>query len=246
MAKRELNKPWTEEELVAVLSLYCQLPFGQMHNRKPAVVELSKSLKRTPSSVALKLVNFASLDPALRQRGIRGMSNASRLDRKVWDDYYAKWPALAEVVASERAGELVWGERLTTKERLVQTRVGQGFFRNTVLAAYEGTCCITGIKTAALLRASHIVPWSVSEKQRVDPTNGLCLNVLHDAAFDRGLIGFDSELRVQISTAAQRDMPNDVFDNFFGQYKGAVVRSPLRFKPNPKALIYHFENVFIP
>jgi putative restriction endonuclease len=245
MAKSQTNKLWTEKELVAVLSLYCQLPFGQMDNRNLAVRELSKSLNRTPSSIALKLVNFASLDPALRERGIRGMSNVSRLDRKIWDDYYGKWAALGSIKISEQAGETLWGPRATSVERVVVTRVGQGFFRNTVLAAYEGKCCITGITAPELLRASHIVPWSVSEARRVDPTNGLCLNALHDAAFDRGLIGLDSELKVRISATVRQAMPDDVFAKFFGQYEDTAIRAPQRFIPDAEALRYHLENVFI-
>jgi HNH endonuclease len=245
MAKSQPKKLWTEKELVAVLSLYCQLHFGQMHSRNRAVQELSKSLNRTPSSVALKLVNFASLDPALRNRGIRGMSNVSHLDRKIWDDFYGKWPTLASIIISERAGARLWGPRATSMERLVTTRLGQGFFRNTVLAAYEGKCCITGITAPELLRASHIVPWAVSEKRRTDPTNGLCLNALHDAAFDRGLIAVDGELKVRVSMTARQAMPADVFGNFFGQYENTAICMPQRFNPDAEALRYHLQNVFI-
>src|SRR5690554_2533773 len=67
------RKAWTREQLVKTLALYCQLPFGKMHSRNPAVIALASVIERTPSAVALKLVNFASLDPDLRGRGVGGM-----------------------------------------------------------------------------------------------------------------------------------------------------------------------------
>ena len=40
---------------------------------------------RTPSALAMKLVNIAGLDPAITSTGRRGLSNASAGDRDMWD-----------------------------------------------------------------------------------------------------------------------------------------------------------------
>jgi putative restriction endonuclease len=239
------HRIWTEEELVQVLSLYCQIPFGQMHSRNPVVIRFAESLRRTPGSVAYKLVNFASFDPALRARGVRGMSNASRLDRTVWDCFFGHWDTLASV---DRAAQVVaeaWTGRITSTERITTVRVGQSFFRNTVLAAYQGKCCITGIGAPPLLRASHIIPWSVDESRRLDPNNGLCLNALHDAAFDAGLIGVDEDLCVTVSKSARDAMPQIAYADFFARYEGKKISVPERFLPNLECLRYHLEHVFI-
>ena len=74
------------------------------------------------------------------------------------------------------------------REGVVKVRVNQSFFRNTVLASYENKCCITGISIPDFLVASHIIPWSKDEKNRLNPENGLCLNSIHDKAFDKGFI----------------------------------------------------------
>ena len=74
------------------------------------------------------------------------------------------------------------------KERIIKTRVNQSLFRKVVLATYNNKCCITGLAQPELLIASHIIPWSVNEKERLNPSNGICLNALHDKAFDSGLI----------------------------------------------------------
>lgn len=80
----------------------------------------------------------------------------------------------------------------TEAERLTVERVGQSLFRQALLDYWDGRCPMTGITDAALLRASHIVPWAECESDalRLDVHNGLLLSALWDAAFDAGLISF--------------------------------------------------------
>jgi putative restriction endonuclease len=78
---------WTRDELLAVFALYCRLPFGKLHRGNPDVIEWSERLGRTPSAVAMKLSNFASFDPELQKRGIKGLKNAGRSDRALWDEF---------------------------------------------------------------------------------------------------------------------------------------------------------------
>lgn len=83
--------------------------------------------------------------------------------------------------------------RATEAERLAVQRIGQDIFRARLMADWQGRCPLTGITEPALLRASHIVPWAAceSDADRLDPTNGLLLSALWDAAFDAGLATFD-------------------------------------------------------
>ncbi len=91
----------------------------------------------------------------------------------------------------------------TEAERLVVQRVGQNIFRDRLLAYWHGCCPLTGITDTALLRASHIIPWSACETdaERLDVHNGLLLSALWDAAFDKGLVTFDKEGRPRFSPA---------------------------------------------
>src|SRR5512136_2878777 len=91
---KEGQKLWTREELILAINLYCKLPFGRLHRLNPEVINLANLIKRTPSSVAYKLVNFASLDPSLKERGIKGASNASNLDKDIWDEFFNNWDVL--------------------------------------------------------------------------------------------------------------------------------------------------------
>ncbi len=83
--------------------------------------------------------------------------------------------------------------RTTEAERLVVQRIGQDIFRDRLMDYWQGRCPLTGISDPALLRASHIVPWSEcdSDAERLDVHNGLLLSALWDAAFDCALVTFD-------------------------------------------------------
>ena len=91
---------------------------------------------------------------------------------------------------------------LTTRERLVASRMGQGDFRSALIAAWGGECPVAGVDHLDLLRASHIKPWSASsDQERLDPFNGLLLCAHIDALFDRGFISFAQDGRMLVSAS---------------------------------------------
>lgn len=245
--------PWSRDQLIQALALYCQIPFGKMHARNPVVVALAARIERTPSAVALKLVNFASLDPDLRNRDVVGMGNTSVADRLVWEEYYGRWEAIVsdsnvdtESVERSPGGATPTAPGGPTEvEREVTIRRGQSFFRGAVLAAYDSACCITGITCGRLLRASHIVPWSHDPSLRLDPRNGLCLNGLHDAAFDRGLITLSDRLELRVSKIVRDEVPTPIYNEMFERHAGLPIRLPERFWPAPEMLDFHRRNIFV-
>jgi hypothetical protein len=104
--------------------------------------------------------------------------------------------------------------RTTEAERLVIQRIGQNVFRDSLLDYWGGCCPLTGITEPALLRASHIVPWSeCDDEQRLDVYNGLLLSALWDAAFDQGLVSFADDGRPlanpKLSTTARQTLTID-------------------------------------
>jgi putative restriction endonuclease len=249
------RRPWSHDELVKVLALYCQLPFGKMHARNPAVVVLASAIDRTPSAVALKLVNFASLDPELRERGVGGMPNVSQADRQVWAEFYGRWDALADASVVDvvetvqplpptREIERLPPSGPTEVTREAKMRRGQSFFRGAVMAAHDWKCCVTGITALELLRASHIIPWAENPELRLDPRNGLCLNALHDAAFDRGLITFSSNFELCLSARLKDEVPGTVFKEMFKSRCGAPIAMPERFTPTFEMMEFHRNRVF--
>lgn len=250
-----MARNWTRDELILAMNLYCQLPFGKLHKGNPGVIELADALDRTPSSVAMKLCNIASLDPYHSERGVRGLSGASNLDRQIWDEFHQSWETLVEESDALRVqygltdsiDPLNHGIPSVIETEVVaevRVRRGQRFFRNAILASYRYRCCITDIETTALLIASHILPWSSHPDHRVDPSNGLCLNVLHDKAFDRGLISFDEDWRLIISIELREATTNFVLNHSFLPFEGRVINLPHRFRPESSFMEVHRSHIY--
>jgi putative restriction endonuclease len=80
------NRNWTREEHVLAFNLYCQIPFGQIDEGNPRVIELAQLVGRTVGSASKKLANFARLDPALQARGIRGLTHGAHGEEDVWEE----------------------------------------------------------------------------------------------------------------------------------------------------------------
>lgn len=89
----------------------------------------------------------------------------------------------------------------TERMEIIQSRVGQGSFRKALFDKYHGCCIITGINHPKLLIASHIKPWVVSsDKERLSVDNGLLLSATYDRLFDSGLITFDRQGKIFLSS----------------------------------------------
>lgn len=132
----------------------------------------------------------------------------------------------------------------TEKETLVKARRVQSFFRAAVLNSYEYRCALTGLAIPELLTASHIIPWNVDERRRADPRNGICLNALHDRAFDRGLITFDKDLRVVVSSELAKSEDSPIQREQLIGIAARPLRLPIRFKPDASAFEYHRRRIF--
>lgn len=243
---------WTRNELLLAINLYAKIPFGKMDHRNKDVQELALLIGRTPGAMARKLGNFASLDPVHQARGIRGLSNVGGLTEVVWNEFNSNWDTSfensEELLASIKQKSIenlydfdysnIQGQE---KERLVRIRMNQYRFRKMVLANYDSTCCITGIKEPNLLIASHITSWSEYKNNRLNPANGLCLNALHDKAFDTGLITITPDTYIILISPMLKKKVCQVTHNYFLKHEGNEIRLPKKFLPNPDFLEIHNE-----
>jgi putative restriction endonuclease len=242
---------WTQDELFLALNLYFTIPFGQYHARNPQVINLAQIIGRTPDAVAMKLVNFAALDPNHRARGIKGLQNYGNADKLAWDAFSQDWIDAAEGT-EEQLEELGYyhytppDDRFITEvETSVKVRRGQRFFRKVILVNYERKCCVCEFPIEGMLIASHIIPWREREDLRLDPQNGLCLCTLHDKAFDSGYLGIDSEFRVIISPQIEPHRPNPLIENGLFSYNGTKVVLPGIDPPNEDYLDFHYNKYFL-
>ncbi|MFJ5509889.1 HNH endonuclease [Pectobacterium jejuense] len=254
---------WTRDQLLIAFTLYSQLPFGRLHSRNPDIIHYAGLINRTPSALAMKLVNLASLDPFIIDSGRTGLRGASNADRALWQEMDSN-PELFEqqcqqAMVSLEAGaaeattvpppyqandseipDYHGGERLTQ----VKTRIGQQLFRKRVLSNYGERCCVTGLEEPALLVASHIQPWKTAPEYRLDPSNGLCLSNLHDKAFDMGLISFNDSLEMLLSPRIKK-LKSAISDVNFAQYEGKQIHVPDTYPPNLSQMAYHREHIFL-
>ena len=119
----------------------------------------------------------------------------------------------------------------------------QRYFREVlVLPSYEFRCAITGIKTASLLTAAHILRWADYEDTRLDPTNGICLSQLVDKCFENNLIYIDDSYKVRLSNQVKKD--KKLFDQL-KTYEGKKIFLPSNKNahPNKKYLKMHRERI---
>lgn len=250
---------WTKEQIKLAFHLYCQLPYGRIYGRNPEIMALAKVIGRTSDAVAMKMLNIASLDPAITSTGRSGLGNASALDRAVWDEFHSDWERLAvecELLRQqlnntstprlEPENDAFLPEDFTgeTRQILTTQRIKQQFFRRAVLSSYRGRCCMSGLSDARLLIASHIVPWSSDRANRLNPSNGLCLSAIHDRAFDKGLISLTDDFTILISDDLKRR--DDMFvKEVLLPLNGQKIEPPERFAPQPEFVTWHRNSVFL-
>jgi hypothetical protein len=95
----------------------------------------------------------------------------------------------------------------TEREQVVKSRLGQGHFREGLMAQWDGKCAVTGVDHPSLLVASHIKPWRIStNSERLNPFNGLLLIPQYDRLFDRGLVTFERNGAIRISKAFPEEL----------------------------------------
>ena len=127
----------------------------------------------------------------------------------------------------------------TTKEAIVDARVGQGMFRAQVLGLWNHRCCVTGSKTLDAIRASHIKPWrNANNNERLDPNNGLPLIATLDALFDSGLITFMQDGKLLVSNRLTSDEKK-----LLGLNRLRLIKRPN--KQTAEFLTYHSECIFV-
>ncbi|MCD4678963.1 MAG: HNH endonuclease [Bacteroidales bacterium] len=247
---------WTREQTIISLNLYCQIPFNKVSSNHPVIVKIANIIGRTPNSVKMKIGNFGSFDPELLKRGIVGLGNTSKLDEEVWNEFNNDWDNLAyesELLISkfankpiERTSEIDTEDIPLGKEReaMIKQRINQKFFRSTILSSYNLKCCVTGLSISDFLVASHIVPWSKDEKNRLNPRNGLCLNSIHDKAFDKGFITITTNFKVKVSKIFENFKKDNAIPDLFLKYDNQPISLPDKFHPSKEFLDYHYNNIF--
>ena len=113
-----------------------------------------------------------------------------------------------------------------------------------VLSNDAESCAICNLNHPKLLIASHIIPLSKNERERLNPHNGLCLCSIHDKSFDSGLISINENFKLLVSKEL-RKIDKKSFKSFFANYENEELNIPKKFYPSLDFLEYHHENIFL-
>jgi putative restriction endonuclease len=255
MAERKL---WSRDELILALNLYLKLPFGKLHSGTPEIIHLANLIDRTAGAVAMRLNNFAAVDPYHQQRGIVGLIGGVKQVEPIWNEFINNKDDLlfeSERILAEKEHTSIENKYADTlndlkdlkgeyKLREVKTRVNQNVFRQIVIANYNGKCAITGIDIPDLLLASHILPWSQNEAERLNPENGICLSALYDRAYDKGYIGINAKFQILLSGDLKKKHKTGYHEKYFASLDGAKIILPKKYYPNKEFLQFHLDQIF--
>lgn len=260
MATDRTGIKWSREETILAFDLYCRTPFRKISQGNPEIIKLAQLLGRTPGSVGLKMHNLAHYDPELQKRNVIAMAHGSKLDGEIFSEFsrdLANLSYQAQLIHAKMQnkniteiidlGDIDVIPAGKYRDHIIKTRVGQYFFRTAVLNSYENKCCVTGLKRRELLIASHIKPWNVSDErtERTNPTNGLCLNALHDKAFDRGFITLDKNYKIIVSRKLKDTEMDPETKSWFMGYANHPITLPDKFLPRKEFIEYHNDVVFL-
>lgn len=250
------GKPWTREDVIIAYALYCVIPFSKVNNSNQTIKDAAAIMERSPASLKMRICNLAALDPDFLATGRAGLASVANLDREVYAEFSSDWQRLSST-AEELLGLPIFDiaepiyngpdrrRRKTYAE--ISDKQARRFFRKSVIAAYEGRCCISGMTIPQMLIASHIKPYAVSDIQteRANPANGLLLNAFYDRAFDQGLMTVLPDLSILISDQIKEVYTDERTREWLYSIEGTKIKRPARFAPNRDLLAYHNEYVFL-
>lgn len=249
------GQDWTHDEHLLAFELYNRIPFGTIHVRNPLLLERAALLGRKIGAVSYKLANFARLDPIQQARDIKGMPHGAKGEEAVWEEFGRNPEAFVleceRLLASRLGKSLEELAEIETddlpkegveRQAMVRIRVNQSFFRKRILSAYDFRCCVTGLSNQALLTASHILPWAENTEHRLNPKNGLCLNALHDRAFDRHLMWIEGGYIIRFSRHLAKTKTNrHEATDWLTVFEGKKLILPKNFAPATEFLEQHAE-----
>jgi hypothetical protein len=248
---------WTREDTVLALALYKAT--GPSHDKEdPEVREVARLTGKSPSSIVLKLGNFKWVESG----GKAGLSHATRLDEKIWREFLRREEVLhadAEKIRertyskSRRVEEdqIQEDEDLLLKRRVfrtegvskARTRLQTEALRRIVLRDYDETCAFCDMNLPQLLEVAHIRGWDEDAENRLNPSNALCLCLLHHGAFDSKLLTVlpDGDILLSKNVATNHRATVEMMLKAIDR---KTMRKPHKFAPNPEFLKYHNDKFF--
>lgn len=144
-------------------------------------------------------------------------------------------------------------EQVTERLLVATARVGQHRFAAFVLSNFAYRCGFCGLypgrdlERKGLVVASHIKPWRDStDRERLEPTNGIAACPTHDRAFDAGILWVNGGYRIHSVEALDRAVRDDsgMAASFGHPPLGDRLLLPAKADPpGPRFLVWHRDHV---
>ena len=245
------GQPWTREEMILALDLYFRIPFGQIHKTNPDIIKLADFIGRSPSSVGMRLGNYAACDPAIIAAGLHGLDGGGDACREYWNEFSAHRGKLRDAAIECRARIIEIDDNLG----IVPSHVSEwdSFvdelynirFQNIVKKNYQDRCAISGLNLPQCLVGCHIIPLDVDKDLAYKANNGICLNILYARPYMEGLIGIDPDYRIHFSSKLQAHCLDSGY-HLYKRYEGKqLLLNSVIVKPDPHLLERHMDTIFL-
>ena len=117
-------------------------------------------------------------------------------------------------------------------QRTIAQRRGQQAFRDLLIEAYDGRCCMSGCSVLDVLEAAHIYPYRGPDTNKVD--NGLLLRADLHTLFDCGLLAIEP---TTLSILVAPTLRGSEYERLHGRALRLTVRPDMR--PSAAALAMH-------
>lgn len=255
---------WSREEFMLVMNLYTKLRYGQFNYRNAEIIKLASLIGKTPGAVAFKLVHLSRQDPKHMNR-VKGLSNPGKNAIEMYNEFANNWDemlyesevllakyqnkkveevALEQTEIHEIEKDILNGKVGVDVERTIKSRVNQSLFRKVVINNYSNSCTVCSLDIQNLLVASHILKWSESHPNRLNPENGICLCNIHDRAFELGFIAINTEYKILISKDIKNIKDVETYNSLFGRHENKSITLPDKFYPNTQFLESHLHTTF--
>lgn len=242
------KNPWSREDIIIAYALYCVTPLNQINATNKTVQQIAELIPHSVGSIVLRMNNFRFLDPSVKA----GLGHVAKADKIIYEEFKHDWGALS-LQAEALTGLALFdstpiqgAKPLSSLTDRSKTNRERAFFRQSVIAAYDGKCYISGCQLPKMLIASHIKPYSAcrDESERVNPENGICLNTFYDKAFDSGLMTITPAMQIRISPVVKALAGDEFTKKWLVDLDGETLPSISRFAPQREFLEYHNDIIF--
>lgn len=102
------GRPWSYADYLIVLDAYFRSAGQPRHDKSEFIMSIARMIGRTPGSVAMRMENYASIDPvvASRRKGLAKVGQDCRRHFEFWNDKRGDLSVVAQNLRADRGGDV--------------------------------------------------------------------------------------------------------------------------------------------